>query len=329
MAKEPSKFSQAAAKAGEKSAEPGRVANPFGDRITAIHDASERVSARLRRVDPVECRMWQHHNRTYELITEDNCRDLIDSIVAQGGQEQPAIVREIKGQGAHRFEVIAGARRHFAISWLREHNYPQFQYYIEIRDLEDEGCFRLADLENRNRKDISDHERAMDYQGALQRYYPTQSEMAKRLNVAENWLSRYLLLANLPQEIVTAYADINDLKLRHARDLSPLLKPVAGRKKIIAKAKSLAEQHQADRAAGATPIPGPEVIKALLKASKSVVTKKVANGPLAAYQSNAGEPMLALNASTKNTLTFVVDRRSGADVAEITRAFGGALKEHL
>ena len=329
MAKAPSKFSQAAAKALEKSAEPGRAANPFGDRITAIHDASERVSARLRRVDPAECRMWQHHNRTYELITEDNCRDLIDSMVAQGGQEQPAIVREIKGQGAHRFEVIAGARRHFAISWLREHNYPQFQYYIEIRDLEDEGCFRLADLENRNRKDISDHERAMDYQGALQRYYPTQAEMAKRLNVAENWLSRYLLLANLPQEIVTAYADISDLKLRHARDLSPLLKPVAGRKKIIAKAKSLAEQHQADRAAGATPIPGPEVFKALLKASKSSATKKTSSGPLAAYQSSAGKSMLTLNTSTKNTLTFVVDRRSGANAAEITRAFGGALKEHL
>lgn len=329
MAKEPSKFSQAAAKALEKSAEPARSANPFGDRITAIHDASERVSARLRRVDPGECRMWEHHNRAYELITEDNCRDLIDSIVAQGGQEQPAIVREIKGQGAHRFEVIAGARRHFAISWLREHNYPEFQYYIEIRDLEDEGCFRLADLENRNRIDISDHERAMDYQGALQRYYPTQLEMAKRLNVAENWLSRYLLLANLPGEIVAAYADIHDLKLRHARDLSPLLRAATGRKKIIAMAKSLAAQHQADRAAGAAPISGPEVFKTLLKAAKSGVPKKVVRGPLAEYPSKAGKPMLVINASTKNALTFVINRRSGADVAEITKAFGEALREYL
>lgn len=329
MAKEPSKFSRAAAKAAEKSAEPGRAANPFGDRITAIHDASERVSARLRRVDPGECRMWEHHNRTYELITEDNCRDLIDSIVAQGGQEQPAIVREIKGKAGHRFEVIAGARRHFAISWLRENNYPQFQYYIEIRDLEDEGCFRLADLENRNRTDISDHERAMDYQGALRRYYPTQLEMAKRLNVAENWLSRYLLLANLPGEIVAAYADIHDLKLRHARDLSPLLKTVASRKKIVATAKSLAAQHQADRAAGVAPVSGPEVFKALLNAAKPGAPKKGVRGPLAEYPSKAGKPMLAVNASTKNTLTFVIDRRSEADAAEITKAFGKALKEHL
>ena len=97
---------------------------------------------------------------------------------------------------------------------MRANNYPQFEYYIEVRDLEDEECFRLSDLENRNRKDISDYERALDYQGALKRYYDTQSAMAQRLNVAENWLSRYLLLANLQKEIVDAYADIHDLKLR-------------------------------------------------------------------------------------------------------------------
>ena len=327
--KKRSLFSQAAEGAAEKPAETGNTNSPFADRIGVLHDTAERVSARLRRVDPAECRMWQHHNRAYELLTEDNCRDLIDSIVAQGGQEQPAIVREIKGQGTHRFEVIAGARRHFAISWLREHNYPDFQYYVEVRDLEDEGCFRLSDLENRNRKDISDHERAVDYQGALQRYYATQSDMAKRLNVAENWLSRYLLLANLAPEIVAAYADIHDLKLRHARDLNPLLKSAVGRKKIIAAANLLKEQHQADRAAGATPMSGPEVFQALMKAAKAGAKKATTKGPVAEYRSSNGRPMLAINSSTKSTLTVVVDRRSGADPTEIAAAFGKALREHL
>lgn len=327
--KKRSLFSQAAQGAAEKPAEAGKTSSPFADRIGVLHDTAERVSARLRRVDPAECRMWQHHNRAYELLTEDNCRDLIDSIVAQGGQEQPAIVREIKGEGGYRFEVIAGARRHFAISWLREHNYPDFQYYVEVRDLEDEGCFRLSDLENRNRKDISDHERALDYQGALQRYYATQSDMAKRLNVAENWLSRYLLLANLAPEIVGAYADIHDLKLRHARDLNPLLKSAASRKKIFAAAKSLKEQHQADRAAGAALMSGPEVFQTLLNAAKAVAKKTAAKGPVAEYRSSAGKPMLVINSSTKNTLTVVVDRRSGADSAEIAAAFDKALREHL
>lgn len=328
MPKKRSLFSQAAEGAAEGPAEAAK-ASPFADRIGVLHDTAERVSARLRRVDPAECRMWQHHNRSYELLTENNCRDLIDSIVAQGGQEQPAIVREIKGQGTHRFEVIAGARRHFAISWLREHNYPDFQYYVEVRDLEDEGCFRLSDLENRNRKDISDHERAVDYQGALQRYYGTQSDMAKRLNVAENWLSRYLLLANLAPEIVMAYADIHDLKLRHARDLNPLLKSAVDRKKIIAAANLLKEQHQADRAAGATPMSGPEVFQTLMKAAKAGAKKATAKGPVAEYRSRNGRPMLTINSNTKSTLTVVVDRRSGAEPTEIAAAFDKALREHL
>ncbi len=329
MTKKPSLFSRAAGEALDSTAQPPTVGDPFEDRISVLHETAERVPARLRRVDPDQCRMWKYHNRSYEVLSEENCRDLIDSIIAQGRQEQPAIVREIKGQGPHRYEVIAGGRRHFAISWLRANNYPQMDYFVEVRDLEDEECFRLADVENRNRKDISDHERATDYQGALNRYYTTQLEMAKRLNVAENWLSRYLLLANLPKEIVSAYADVHDLKLRHARELSPLLKSAAGRKRIVTSAKALAQQHQADRAAGATPMAGPQVFQALLNAAKTQPTRQTAKGPLAQYPSRSGKPMLIVNASTKNSLSFVVDRRSGADPKEIAKAFGEALKDHL
>lgn len=329
MAKKPSAFANAAAAAATETATVSKApSGPFPDRMTALRDTGTRVSARLRRVDPAECRMWQHHNRDYARLTEDNCRDLIDSLVAQGGQEQPAIVRPIKGEGGLRYEVIAGARRHFAVTWLRHNNYPQFEYYVEVRDLKDEECFRLSDLENRNRKDISDYERALDYRGALERYYDTQQSMASRMKVAENWLSRYLMLANLPAEIVSAYADIHDLKLRHARELSPLLKAAGSRRKVLSAASELSEQHLADRTAGAKPLGGPQVFQLLIKAAKASpkVTKK---GPLAEYRTRAGKPMLSVNANTKTSLTVAIDRRSGADAKEIERAFAQALKEHL
>ena len=60
-------------------------------------------------------------------------------------------------------EVICGARRHWTITWLRANNYPRFRYLIEERELTDEEAFRLADIENRDREDISDYERAVDY----------------------------------------------------------------------------------------------------------------------------------------------------------------------
>ena len=151
--------------------------------------------------------MWEGHNRAYGLLTPENCRDLIDSIRAQGRQEFPAIVRRREGQGeGPRYEVICGARRHFAISWLRANTYPQFRYLIELRDLTDEEAFRLADLENRDREDLSDYERARDYARALKLYYGgKQKAMAARLEVSEAWLSRYLNLAKLPEAVVAAF----------------------------------------------------------------------------------------------------------------------------
>ena len=94
MGKKPSAFAAAAAAAASETAvEHKTQTGPFPDRMTALHDTGSRVSARLRRVAPEECRLWEHHNRDYQRLTEENCRDLIDSIISQGEQEQPAIVR--------------------------------------------------------------------------------------------------------------------------------------------------------------------------------------------------------------------------------------------
>ncbi|MEO0504038.1 MAG: ParB/RepB/Spo0J family partition protein, partial [Pseudomonadota bacterium] len=202
-----------------------RAGARFLKRTTAISDrlAGEVEEKTLRWVDPARCRMWDRHNRDYALLTEDNCRDLIDGIRSQGQQEFPAIVRPVD-DAEYDFEVICGARRHFAVSWLRANNYTQFKYLVEARDMSDEEAFRLADIENRDREDISDYERALDYADAVARYYGgKQKAMAERLEVSQPWLSRYLQLAKLPQVIVEAFPNIREIRERNARELKPLL----------------------------------------------------------------------------------------------------------
>ncbi|WP_420011067.1 ParB/RepB/Spo0J family partition protein [Tateyamaria sp.] len=202
-----------------------RAGARFLKRTTAISDrlAGEVEEKTLRWIDPARCRMWDRHNRDYALLTEDNCRDLIDGIRSQGQQEFPAIVRPVQDE-AYDFEVICGARRHFAVSWLRANNYTQFKYLVEARELSDEEAFRLADIENRDREDISDYERALDYADAVARYYGgKQKAMAERLEVSQPWLSRYLQLAKLPQAIVEAFPNIREIRERNARELKPLL----------------------------------------------------------------------------------------------------------
>nr|WP_274609767.1 ParB/RepB/Spo0J family partition protein [Rhodobaculum claviforme] len=193
-------------------------------------------------VEPEDCVMWEGHNRAYDLLSEETCRDLIDSIRAQGRQEFPAIVRRRTGQGAA-YEVICGARRHYAVSWLRANNYPQFRYLIEVRDLTDEEAFRLADLENRDREDLSDYERARDYARALELYYGgKQKVMATRLEVSEAWLSRYLNLAKLPAEVVAAFPSLREVRELHARRLRPALSDDAARARVMAEAAALTGQ---------------------------------------------------------------------------------------
>src|SRR3546814_21031422 len=70
----------------------------------------------------------------------------------------------------------------------------------------DEEAFRIADIENRARDDLTELERARDYLRALDAYYNgRQQVMAERINVTESWLSRYFDLARLPSESLTAF----------------------------------------------------------------------------------------------------------------------------
>lgn len=246
---------------GEES-RPEKSGARFLKRTNALADSGEREEKLLRWVDPDRCVMWARHNRAYELLNAENCRDLIDSIKSQGQQEFPAIVRKLpSGEGAE-YEVICGARRHFAISWLRANNYPQFRYLIEVRDLSDEEAFRLADIENRDRADLSDYERARDYQKALDLYYGgKQKAMAARLEVSEAWLSRYLYLARLPEIVVAAWPQITELKELHARSLRPLLQD--NNDQVLAEAKKIAQDQDKARAGQGAFLPVPAVLARL------------------------------------------------------------------
>jgi ParB family chromosome partitioning protein len=202
-------------------------------------------------IDPAVCRIWQAHNRDYSHLNEDTCADLITSLRAQGRQEVPAIVRRVAGDPVIRFEVICGARRHWSVSWLRTHDYPDFKFVVEPREMTDEEAFRVADLENRSRRDLSDFERARDYARAVETYYDgNQQRMADRLQVTKSWLSRYLELARLPAELVSCFASPHVIGISHAAAIAPLLSHPHTRARIISDAAILAGEQQASRDAG-------------------------------------------------------------------------------
>lgn len=274
-------------------------------------------------VEPDRCRMWDKHNRDYALLTEENCRDLIEGIRSQGRQEFPAIVRKLDGED-HDYEVVCGARRHFAVTWLQANNYPQFKYLVEVRDLSDEEAFRLADIENRDREDISDYERAIDYAAAVKLYYGgKQKAMAQRLEVSEVWLSRYLELARLPDEIVAAFSSIRDLRELHARTLKPLLKASDSRAKVLDAADGLLmRQMQAAKGQGAF-LDAAAVMTVLKAAAGDPRPKKVK--PVA-YRGYAKAPAVYHSKHGKTHRLEFPEGMSAEDVMSAVEAF---TKAHL
>jgi len=306
--------------AEEQARAPAAAGTRFLKRSTTIGD---RLSGGLEEktlhwVDPADCRMWAGHNRAYGLLNADNCRDLIDGIRAQGRQEFPAVVRRAPGADGTSYEVICGARRHFAVSWLRANAYPQFKYLIEVRDLTDEEAFRLADIENRDREDISDFERARDYAHAVEAYYGgRQKTMAERLEVSEAWLSRYLQMARLPEAVIAAYASIRDIREVHARHLKPLLADDAARDRVLDAAARIAAQQVAARDGQGVPMNGAQVTAALRAAgsggkSAPTVADKV-------YRRSAGESGIRARRKGK---TVVMEFPEGLSAGSLEAAFG-------
>jgi ParB family chromosome partitioning protein len=278
-------------------------------------------------VDPARCRMWAGHNRDYALLNEQRCEDLIESIKAQGKQEMPAIVRRVSGDPDFDFEVICGARRHWSITWLRAHNYPEFKFLIDVREIGDEEAFRLADLENRARDDLTDLERAKDYLRALDTYYDgRQRTMAERLKVTESWLSRYLDLARIPDALLVAFPEPQELGIRNVIALKALLKPDEKRALAFAEAKRLAGQ-QRDSATVLTVVETIRLLTVAADPPKRSGSPKKSGKPQTVSNAD-GKPVMRIEGADRKGVRLTLLHKSGATREDAEKAVREILDLH-
>jgi ParB family chromosome partitioning protein len=277
------------------------------------------VADRTEWVDPAKCRPWRMHNRDLDHLTEESCRDLIDSFLSAKKQRIPAIVRRLKNDPDFDFEIIAGVRRWWTVQWLRDHHHPEYEYLVTIQNVTDEEAFRVSDVENRSRKDISDWERAKEYTIALAEFYEgSQSQMAAHLNLSKSWLSRLLDVARLPDELVAAFSDTHDITVRVARDI----KPLAGDAKSFAKMREAAERIEEERNRGDVKISGPEVAKRLVKATAAPVAKSAGEK---AITGKSGEVILRYTMVRGGGVTIRVPAKADTTPAELLKAIEGLL----
>ena len=297
----------------------------LGSRENRLAELSEGgIATRVHEsVDPATCRLWDGHNRDYAALSEEGCADLIASLKGQGRQEVPAIVRRITGDPKYRFEVICGARRHWSVSWLRAHDYPNFAFLVEPRELTDEEAFRLADLENRSRKDLSDFERARDYERAIERYYDgNQQRMADRLEVTKSWMSRYLELARLPTEVVVCFQSPHVIGISHAARLAPLLGNPRSRARVFAEASALV----AERDASGNSLNSAKVVSRLVGAAaeRLPATKKDRGNVL---KDDRGKILISISHNARGDVSFSVPKARLGDTQQLVEAISQHLSE--
>lgn len=266
----------------------------------------------VRWVPPSRCRIWTGHNRRYDLLDHDSCADLLEGF-RQRKQELPATVRRVTDDADYDYEVICGARRHWTAAELKR------DLLVEVRELTDIEAFSLADIENRHRKDISDYERAVDYVKALDLYYGgSQKTMALNLECTESWLSRYLQLGRLEQDVVAAMRDVREITERGARDVLLSLKGKS-RDTVLARARELASEEPKSSAQ--------EVFRQLALVVKP--PRKRGDGVLERIAAKVtGKPLAVVSRRGKAGLAIDLEPKSGADLEEVVAALRAVLERH-
>ncbi|WP_066725794.1 ParB/RepB/Spo0J family partition protein [Sphingomonas pituitosa] len=309
---------------------PARLARTRGTTLLGRESALARVaSGEVRQVtqlllDPARVRIWPGNARVYADLSEENVRELIDSIVAENGQKVPAVVRRIDGDPDHDYEVIAGTRRHFAISWLRANSYPDMQFVAQVAQLDDEAAFRLADLENRARKDVSDLERARNYAEALRNHYGNHlTRMAERLKLSKGWLSKMIKVAGIPDTVIAAFASPSDVQLKPAYPLAQSLDDKTAAKAILAEARLLAREQGDRRSRGQAAIVATDVLRRLLAAPAGPQEAE----EMFSWAMPGGRTALSVLSVNRQGVTVRLHAGSGAEHEHLVTAFREALAQ--
>lgn len=185
-------------------------------------------------VNPFRCRMWDLHDRLDTEITEETCKAEIESFLKQG-QLIPTRGRRLRGDPAHEIELIYGARRLFVARHL---NMP---LAVELQDMSDRDGIIAMDIENRQRRDISPYERGRSCARWLSSgYFGSQEDLARALHLSNSQVSRLLRLAQLPAQIVSAFASPGDLREKWGLELVEIWENVEKRPMLIRAANEIA-----------------------------------------------------------------------------------------
>jgi len=140
---------------------------------------------------------------------DDEIEGLAQSI-ENSGLLQPVVIRQ---KGAQ-YEIISGERRFRAFRHLKKESVP----CIVKSDVTDKEMLELALVENIQREQLNEIEKAIAYQKLILEFSYTHEELSKQVGKSRTVITNSLRLLNLPEEIQMMVRK-NELSMGHARAL--------------------------------------------------------------------------------------------------------------
>ena len=197
----------------------------------------------LFQLDPAKIRATEFRNRHELSLLANDARfaELKESLQTHG-QETPIRVRPIKGPAPYEFEVVSGHRRHAACLALDGETPGGFRILaiVDAKAADARDLVLKMYRENQERSDLSAFETgSMFRQWLAAEIYSTQREIVAATGLAENTVSQYLTIANLPAEVLEAFGDVRQISLRWNVALAKVCKEQKA--ETLARARKLAK----------------------------------------------------------------------------------------
>lgn len=150
----------------------------------------------------------------YQPRTEFDSEELAELVqsIAQHGVLQPLLVRKV----AEGWQLIAGERRLLASRRVGLAEVP-----CRVVEMDDKSVCEVAIVENVQRADLNDLEKATAFQGYLDRFGGSIEELARKMGKDRSTISNCLRLLELPEPVKQALGR-GAISAGHARALLPL-----------------------------------------------------------------------------------------------------------
>ncbi len=140
---------------------------------------------------------------------------------------QPVLVRQVGGEAADEFELIAGERRWRAARRAGLHTIP-----VLVQSAEESHSLERALVENLHRQDLNVLEEAAAYQQLIEEFAYTHDQVAARVGRSRTAVTNTLRLLQLPTGVQRLLAE-GQISPGHARAL--LGTPDRGYQEVLAK----------------------------------------------------------------------------------------------